>query len=154
MTFLLISLSLQYKLESEQKPKLVSQIANRPKYRYSRDSDTWFAISYRKSARDLNQWCPNSMPPKASTSVAKSSQPVKLNPQDVPAVFQRYRTELQNIAQKIGELESEMEEHALVILSTLIRCRIFSLCMITCSERCSLLVHIAEYHIIVWSYQR
>jgi prefoldin subunit 2 len=46
------------------------------------------------------------MPPKATTS-----QP-KLTPQEVPAVFQRYRTELQNLAQKIGELESEMEEHA------------------------------------------
>ncbi|RSH84009.1 hypothetical protein EHS25_005254 [Saitozyma podzolica] len=51
------------------------------------------------------------MPPKASTSQ-------KLQPNEVPVVFQRYRTELQNLAQKIGELESEMEEHALV-LSTL-----------------------------------
>ncbi|WVQ82796.1 hypothetical protein IAT38_004928 [Cryptococcus sp. DSM 104549] len=47
------------------------------------------------------------MPPKAST-----------NPQEVPAIFQRYRSELQNLAQKIGEIESEAEEHALV-LSTL-----------------------------------
>ncbi|ORY23256.1 Prefoldin [Naematelia encephala] len=53
------------------------------------------------------------MPPKASTST-----PARLSPQEVPVVFQRYRTELQNLAQKIGELESEMEEHALV-LSTL-----------------------------------
>jgi prefoldin subunit 2 len=45
------------------------------------------------------------MPPKASTSQ-------KLAPNEVPVVFQRYRTELQNLAQKIGELESEMEEHA------------------------------------------
>jgi len=44
------------------------------------------------------------MPPKAA--------PQKLGPQDVPVVFQRYRTELQNLAQKIGELESELEEHA------------------------------------------
>ncbi|KAK1921182.1 Prefoldin [Papiliotrema laurentii] len=51
------------------------------------------------------------MPPKASTSQ-------KLSPQEVPVVFQRYRTELQNLAQKIGELESELDEHALV-LSTL-----------------------------------
>ncbi|KAK8844781.1 hypothetical protein IAR55_006631 [Kwoniella newhampshirensis] len=48
------------------------------------------------------------MPPKASQA----------SPQDVPVIFQRYRTELQNLAQKIGEIESEMEEHALV-LSTL-----------------------------------
>lgn len=47
------------------------------------------------------------MPPKAAT-------PPKLSPQDVLVVFQRYRTELQNLAQKIGELESEMEEHACV----------------------------------------
>lgn len=44
------------------------------------------------------------MPPKAA--------PQQLSPQDVPVVFQRYRTELQNLAQKIGELESEMDEHA------------------------------------------
>ncbi|RSH79910.1 uncharacterized protein EHS24_009578 [Apiotrichum porosum] len=47
------------------------------------------------------------MPPKAA--------PQQLSPQDVPVVFQRYRTELQNLAQKIGELESEMDEHALVL---------------------------------------
>jgi prefoldin subunit 2 len=47
----------------------------------------------------------DAMPPKASTSQ-------KLQPNEVPVVFQRYRTELQNLAQKIGELESEMEEHA------------------------------------------
>lgn len=29
-------------------------------------------------------------------------------------MFQRYRTELQNLAQKIGELESELEEHSSV----------------------------------------
>jgi len=50
------------------------------------------------------------MPPKATTS----SKPAKLSPQEVPAQFQRYRTELQNLAQKIGELESELEEHACV----------------------------------------
>jgi prefoldin subunit 2 len=44
------------------------------------------------------------MPPKAS--------PQKISPQDVPILFQRFRTELQNLAQKIGELESELEEHA------------------------------------------
>lgn len=42
----------------------------------------------------------------------KPPAPVKLSPQEVPAMFQRYRTELQGLAQKIGELESEMEEHA------------------------------------------
>lgn len=46
------------------------------------------------------------MPPKAS------DKPVSVSPQDVPVLFQRYRTELQNLAQKIGELESELEEHA------------------------------------------
>ncbi|KLT41775.1 Prefoldin beta-like protein [Cutaneotrichosporon oleaginosum] len=46
------------------------------------------------------------MPPKADP---------KISPQDVPVLFQRYRTELQNLAQKIGELESELEEHALVL---------------------------------------
>ena len=44
------------------------------------------------------------MPPKAEAE--------KLNPQQVPVIFQRYRTELQNIAQKMGELESELDEHA------------------------------------------
>ena len=51
------------------------------------------------------------MPPKASTSTATTAAPAKLSAQEVPAVFQRYRTELQNLAQKIGELESELEEH-------------------------------------------
>ncbi|ORX35140.1 Prefoldin subunit-domain-containing protein [Kockovaella imperatae] len=55
------------------------------------------------------------MPPKQSAAASGSQ---KLTPQEVPAAFQRYRTELQNLAQKIGELESELEEHALV-LSTL-----------------------------------
>ncbi|OCF41053.1 prefoldin subunit 2 [Kwoniella heveanensis CBS 569] len=50
------------------------------------------------------------MPPKPAQQ--------KPNPQEVPMIFQRYRTELQNLAQKIGEIESEMDEHALV-LSTL-----------------------------------
>lgn len=54
------------------------------------------------------------MPPKTSTAIASSSQQPKLTAQDVPVMFQRYRTELQNIAQKIGELESELEEHSLV----------------------------------------
>jgi len=53
----------------------------------------------------------HAMPPKASTSTAATTAPAKLSPQEVPAVFQRYRTELQNLAQKIGELESELEEH-------------------------------------------
>lgn len=54
------------------------------------------------------------MPPKASTSTsatAPATAPAKLSAQEVPAMFQRYRTELQNLAQKIGELESELEEH-------------------------------------------
>jgi len=51
------------------------------------------------------------MPSKAFTS-STAAQSAKLTPQEVPAAFQRYRTELQNLAQKIGELESEMEEHA------------------------------------------
>jgi prefoldin subunit 2 len=46
----------------------------------------------------------------------KPSAPTKILSQDVPIIFQRYRTELQNLAQKIGELESEMEEHACVSL--------------------------------------
>lgn len=50
------------------------------------------------------------MPPKASGSNSASA-PAKLSAQEVPAMFQRYRTELQNLAQKIGELESELEEH-------------------------------------------
>ncbi|WWC67334.1 uncharacterized protein I206_101242 [Kwoniella pini CBS 10737] len=54
------------------------------------------------------------MPPK-STSIQQNKKP---DPQEVPIIFQRYRTELQNLAQKIGEIESEMDEHALV-LSTL-----------------------------------
>lgn len=52
------------------------------------------------------------MPPKASTSTAATaSKPAKLSAQEVPAMFQRYRTDLQNLAQKIGELESELDEH-------------------------------------------
>lgn len=50
------------------------------------------------------------MPPKAAS--ASTTTPTKLSAQEVPAVFQRYRTELQNLAQKIGEIETEMEEHA------------------------------------------
>ncbi|OCF34915.1 prefoldin subunit 2 [Kwoniella heveanensis BCC8398] len=46
------------------------------------------------------------MPPKPAQQ--------KPNPQEVPMIFQRYRTELQNLAQKIGEIESEMDEHALI----------------------------------------
>ena len=49
------------------------------------------------------------MPPKQAIA---AGQPTKLSPQEVPAAFQRYRTELQNLAQKIGELESELDEHA------------------------------------------
>lgn len=52
------------------------------------------------------------MPPKASSSTQNA--PAKLSAQEVPAMFQRYRTELQNLAQKIGELESELEEHTSV----------------------------------------
>ncbi|KAL7420353.1 Cochaperone prefoldin complex subunit [Cryptotrichosporon argae] len=48
------------------------------------------------------------MPPKAST-------PQKLGPQEIQILFQRYRTELQNLAQKIGELEGELDEHSLVL---------------------------------------
>lgn len=43
------------------------------------------------------------MPPKAPT-----------NAQEASIIFQRYRTELQNLAQKIGELESEMDEYSCV----------------------------------------
>nr|ODN86977.1 prefoldin subunit 2 [Cryptococcus depauperatus CBS 7841] len=39
------------------------------------------------------------------------------NPQEAPIVFQRFRTELQGLAQKIGELESELEEHAPLVSS-------------------------------------
>jgi prefoldin subunit 2 len=35
----------------------------------------------------------------------------KLQPQEVPMAFQRYKNELQQLAQKIGELESDLEEH-------------------------------------------
>lgn len=49
----------------------------------------------------------------ASSSAAGAAAGGKqLNPQEIQVQFQRYRTELQNLAQKIGELESEMEEHA------------------------------------------
>ncbi|RXK38435.1 hypothetical protein M231_04344 [Tremella mesenterica] len=51
------------------------------------------------------------MPPNASTSTI----PPKLPPDQVPVVFQRIRSEMQSLAQKIGELESEAEEHALVL---------------------------------------
>ena len=62
------------------------------------------------SSRPISRRIAVDMPPKASTSTP--TQPAKLTPQDVPVVFQRYRSDLQNLAQKIGELESEMEEHA------------------------------------------
>jgi hypothetical protein len=50
----------------------------------------------------------------ATTTAPTGSKPApkKIPADQVPAVFQRYRTELQNLAQKIGELENEMEEHA------------------------------------------
>jgi prefoldin subunit 2 len=57
------------------------------------------------------------MPPKASTSTASAGTPTKLSAQEVPAMFQRYRTDLQNLAQKIGELEGELDEHTSVDLN-------------------------------------
>ncbi|EJT50324.1 prefoldin subunit 2 [Trichosporon asahii var. asahii CBS 2479] len=54
----------------------------------------------------------------SSSAAGAASGSKQLDPQQIQVQFQRYRTELQSLAQKIGELESEMEEHALV-LSTL-----------------------------------
>jgi prefoldin subunit 2 len=50
-----------------------------------------------------------------SAQASSSKAQPKLSPNDVPAMFQRYRAELQNLAQKIGELENELEEHASVL---------------------------------------
>lgn len=55
----------------------------------------------------------------ASKSTSKAAKPTKrLTDQEVQTNYTRYQTELQNLASKIGELESEAEEHELV-LSTL-----------------------------------
>lgn len=48
----------------------------------------------------------------SSAAGASSAGGKQLDPQQIQVQFQRYRTELQSLAQKIGELESEMEEHA------------------------------------------
>ncbi|CAB4387972.1 unnamed protein product [Rhizophagus irregularis] len=44
-----------------------------------------------------------------------SSKTKKLTDQEITAQFNTMKTELQNIAQKIGELESEADEHKAVI---------------------------------------
>lgn len=44
-------------------------------------------------------------------ATTQQQKPQKLQPQDVPIVFQKYKNELQQLAQKIGELESDLEEH-------------------------------------------
>ncbi|TYJ57436.1 hypothetical protein B9479_001752 [Cryptococcus floricola] len=44
------------------------------------------------------------MPPKAPATV-----------EEAQAIFQRYRTELQLLATKIGEIETDLDEHALVL---------------------------------------
>jgi prefoldin subunit 2 len=44
-----------------------------------------------------------------------SSKTKKLTDQEITAQFNTMKTELQNIAQKIGELESEVDEHKAVI---------------------------------------
>lgn len=48
----------------------------------------------------------------SSSAAGAASGSKQLDPQQIQVQFQRYRTELQSLAQKIGELESEMEEHA------------------------------------------
>ncbi|KAF8307594.1 Prefoldin beta-like protein [Clavulina sp. PMI_390] len=53
-----------------------------------------------------------------ATVKAKASQPRKLSDQEVQATFSRYQSDLQTLAQKIGEIEGEADEHELV-LSTL-----------------------------------
>jgi len=58
-----------------------------------------------------------------STAVStKSKKPVKqLTDQEIQATYSRLQSELQSLAQKIGELESDSEEHELV-LKTLEEC--------------------------------
>jgi prefoldin subunit 2 len=48
----------------------------------------------------------------SSSAAGAASGSKQLDPQQIQVQFQRYRTELQSLAQKIGELESEMEVHA------------------------------------------
>ncbi|KAK0544547.1 Cochaperone prefoldin complex subunit, partial [Tilletia horrida] len=51
----------------------------------------------------------------SSSSASKSRQAPRLSQQEAAQQFQLRRSELQAIATKIGELESEADEHKLVI---------------------------------------
>jgi len=51
----------------------------------------------------------------ASKSASKATAPPKLSDQEIQVSFSRLQNELQTLAQKIGELESEAEEHELVL---------------------------------------
>ncbi|KAF9506124.1 hypothetical protein BS47DRAFT_1353278 [Hydnum rufescens UP504] len=51
----------------------------------------------------------------ASKSTSKATAPQKLSDQEIQVSFSRLQNELQTLAQKIGELESEAEEHELVL---------------------------------------
>ncbi|KAG9015559.1 hypothetical protein FRB94_000164 [Tulasnella sp. JGI-2019a] len=46
---------------------------------------------------------------------AAATAPKQLSAQEIQAVYSRLQHELQTLAQKIGELESEAEEHELVL---------------------------------------
>ncbi|KAF8338737.1 Prefoldin [Cantharellus anzutake] len=50
-----------------------------------------------------------------ATSSSKPVATKKLTNQEIQATFNRFQNELQTLAQKIGELESEAEEHELVL---------------------------------------
>ncbi|KDQ08901.1 hypothetical protein BOTBODRAFT_59105 [Botryobasidium botryosum FD-172 SS1] len=55
----------------------------------------------------------------ASSAVKQKSTAKKLTNQEVQNVYSRYQTDLQTLAQKIGELESEADEHELVLTTLL-----------------------------------
>ncbi|KAG8928482.1 hypothetical protein FRC02_006851 [Tulasnella sp. 418] len=52
-----------------------------------------------------------------SLSTGKAAQAKKLSGQDVQAQYSQFQSELQALAQKIGELETEADEHELVLKS-------------------------------------
>ncbi|GJJ07243.1 hypothetical protein Clacol_001443 [Clathrus columnatus] len=53
-----------------------------------------------------------------ATAAAKAKQTARLSDQEVQTTYTRFQSEIQALAGKMGELESEAEEHELV-LSTL-----------------------------------
>ncbi|KAL7413203.1 Prefoldin subunit-domain-containing protein [Mrakia frigida] len=57
--------------------------------------------------------------PKSSLAKKAAPPPPKMTDQEINQMYQRHKNNLQEIAQKIGELESEAEEHTLVLQTLL-----------------------------------